>query len=511
MRMTTRRRTAALVAAGLLALAGCSGDDPGGTSDDGAAASTLGGERTTDGVEGAATGLTETQRAHLVEDGSTTWDVTYSDDTVVVDGPALDGLTAADDDAGTYTFDRDALATAGLELAEGDVLLLAGRALRRVTGVTDAGGAVTVQSEPATLADAVQDGTVAWDVPLAFSFDQFLAAVDDDAQALGAPGEVRAASTGQARLARIGMRMPDGQVVPVQSGEDVGKAIHDSIEVDREAGSVAWTYEAQGNTFRFRLTSHGDSVDILVVVSRGAAGDSTMAFRGEGTITSMRSTATTSYADGELTSSDIDVQELGGTLDLTLAVAGAGVSPVELEVPVPMLTYTWLVGPVPVTVDLTAQVIGNVDASANASAQAKASFAYRGDVGLTYEGTEVAASGATDIDEMDPEPADSAAAMGLDVDAQFGVAFPTVSLSIFGQGIVPSLHWGAVIGSSLHWGGPAAGFPASSVCKEAYVRMEVNGGYDITVLGQDLASETFDPPLYTDERRTTGDSCPDEE
>ena len=496
------------MAAALMLVTGCSGGDTDAAHTTADTAPAGAGDHGT--VEGAETALTSTQRDHLVDDGETTWDVTYTDETVVMAGEALDALTSADDDAGTYTFDAAALGAAGVEVAEDDVLLIAGRALRRVTAVADDGDSLAVQSEPATLADAIRDGTVAWDVPLQFSFDQFLAAVDDDAQALGAPHEVQAASAGQARLARIGMRMPDGRVVPVQSGEDIGKAIHDSIEVDREAGSVAWTYQAQGNTFRFRLTSHGDSVDILVVVSREGAGDSTMAFRGEGTITSMRSTATTSYADGELTSSDIDVQELGGSLDLTLAVAGAGVSPVELEVPVPMLTYTWLVGPVPVTVDLTAQIIGNVNASANASAQATASFEYRGDVGLTYHGTDVTASGATDIDEMDPEPADSAAAMGLDVDAQFGVAFPKVSLSIFGQGVVPSLHWGAVIGSSLHWGGPAAGFPASSVCKQAYVRMEVNGGYDITVLGQDLASETFDPPLYTDERRTTGDSCPEE-
>ena len=499
----TTRAIIGLMAVALVAT-GCSDDAPDGGDGGDAPAATAAAD-SAGAVEGAEVGLTEQQRTHLVDGGSTTWDVEYADDTVVLAGDALDALVEADDDAGTYAFE-----SVDVDLAEGQVLVLAGRALRRVTSVATDGDTTTVQTEPATLADAIHEGTVAWDVPLEFSFEQFATAVEaPDAQALGAAGEVRAATAGQVRLARIGMRMPDGRVLPVQSGEEIGEAIHDSIEVDRENGSVAWTYEADGNTFQFRLTSKGDAVDILVVVSRGGAADATMAFRGEGTIASMRSVASTSYVDGELASSDIDVQELGGSLDLSLAVAGAGTAPVQLEVPVPMLTYTWLVGPVPVTVDLTAQIIGNVRAEANASAQATASFEYRGDVGITYEGTEVTTSGATDVDQMDPEPADSAAAMGLNVDAQFGVAFPKVSLSLFGQGIVPHLHWGAVIGSSLEWGGPAAGFPASSVCKQAYVRMEVTGGYDITVLGRELASETFDP-LYEDERRTQGDSCPEE-
>lgn len=485
-------------------LAGCSGS-PAPAGEGGANGSGDG------AVANAARGLDDRQRSHLVEEGETTWDVTYAEDTVVVDGEGLDALVDGDDEAGTYTFDTAAAKDAGIALSDGTVLVIAGRALRRVTATQQADGRTTVQSEPASLADAIEEGTVAWDVPVQFDFDQFVTAVEGDGPRALAPdhGEVTAARAGTVQLAGISMRTPEGRIVPVQSGQDVVEGIYDSIDVDPAEGSVAWTYSAQGNTFRFRLTAQGDSVDVLVVVSREGGGGSSMAFRGEGTVASLRSAASSRYAGGELVEADVDMRELGGDLDLSLAVAGAGTSPVELDVPVPMLTYTWLVGPVPVTVDMTAEIIGTVKAEANASAQAKASFSYRGDAGFAYEGTDVSVSGNTDIDEMDPEPADSAAGMGIDVDAQFGIGFPKVALSLFGQGVVPHLRWGSVIGSSLQWGGPAAGFPASSLCKEAYVRMEVSGGYDITVLGRDLASEEF-PPFYEDERRTTSDSCPEE-
>src|SRR5690606_10225609 len=143
--------------------------------------------------------------------------------------------------------------------------------------------------------------------------------------------------------------------------------------------------------------------------------------------------SSSTYSGGQLTASDVDFRDLSSDLDLSVAVAGAGVSPVELEVPVPMLSFTWLVGPIPVTLDLSAEIIGSVTATLNASATAEASFSYRGNAGFKFEGASVSASGATDIGEMDPDPADSAAPMGVDVDAQFGLAFPKVSLSILGQ------------------------------------------------------------------------------
>ncbi len=225
----------------------------------------------------------------------------------------------------------------------------------------------------------------------------------------------------------------------------------------------------------------------------------------------MRSTSTSSWSGGELASSDVALEQLSTDIDVSLAVAGAGVSPIDFTIPVPMLTYTWLVGPIPVTLDLTAEIIGNVNAQANAAATAEASFSYRGDAGFSFGGADVDTSGNTSIAEMDPEPADSSAGMGIDVDAQFGIGFPHVTLSVLGQGLVPELRVGHVVGSSLQWGGPAAGFPASSLCKRAYVRQIVSGGYEFNVLGAALASNDEPFVLYEDEERTKGDSCPDEE
>lgn len=512
--MARSRWSAVLLVLALLA-AGCSAStDSGGSAKGNERSSNPSGQATgqsgKDG-DGAVAGLTQGARDHLLENGETTWDVTYSSDTTVVSGKAIDTLKKSDDVAGTYVFDAKAAKAAGLDLGKGRVLLLAGQALRRITASNTSGGDITLKTEQASLADAIEEGEVAWDVPISFDFRQFETSTKADRS--GATPKPRSSSLrpgdpGSARpqLTQISMAMPGGRVVPVQSGPEIAEAILDSIEIKPEDGSVAWTYESHGNKYQFRLTAHGESVDILVVVSREVGGDAKMAFRGEGSIGSLRSTSANNYVGGELTGGEVVMQNLNVDLKLSATAAGAGVSPVDLKIPVPMLTYTWLVGPVPVTVDLTAQIVGNVKAQANASVRAESSISYKGSAGFAYRGTSVSTSGATDVDTLDPEPADSAAPMGLDVDAQFGVAFPSISLSIFGQGLVPSLHTGAVIGSNLRWGGPAAGFPASSLCKSGYVRIEVVAGYDLKILGRTLASDK--KTLYENRKDGRSDGCP---
>lgn len=462
----------------------------------------------------ATAGLSQKQRAHLLDDAETTWDVTLSDDTTLV---ADDGLAALQSTEGddTFVFDADKARSAGLDLTEGRVLLVAGRALGRITGSTSGGGTVTVTTEPASLADAIAEGTVGWDVPLTYDFEQFVTEpVSGGRAARGSSGSVKPSSAdadhATPRLQAISMAMPDGRRVPVVSadedpGSELGVELGDiDIKVKPDDGAVEWTVKADDNKYQFRITAKGETADFLVVVSRGGD-DPTMAYRGEGTVGALRSSSSSSFSGGEVAGSRVGLDNLDAKVKLSASVAGAGVSPLDLKVPVPMLTFIWMVGPIPVTVDVKANIIGTVEATSKASATAKAAFSYRGDAGFSFDGGTISGSGSTEIDSLDPEPADSAAPMGIDVDAQFGVAFPEVSLSLFDQGFVPSIHFGAAIGSNLTWGAPRAGFPASSICKSGYVRAEVVGKYDFKILGQSLASGEHE--FWKDRRDAQSDGC----
>lgn len=450
-------------------------------------------------------GLSDEDEAYLIDAGDTKWDVTYKSDAQILSGQELDALVSADQGSGEYIFDAAAVQNADITLREGEVLLLAGHSLVRVIGVAESGDKVTVATEPASLDELIHDGTVAWDVPVSFDFEQFFTSVEpsrDDAAL--SMNTVDLSSTPQ--ITAIGMEMPDGSIVSTDDDQSIVEAIFDSISIDRENNSVEWEFSSGNNKYQFRLIANGDSVEVVILVTRTEDNDAQMAYRAEGTIGTVRSVAEANYADGELQDSDVNLDNFAIDLDLSVAAAGGGIASLRREIPVPFMKYTWLVGPVPITLEIKASITGAIKAELDASATAKASFAYRGGAGVSFEGTSLSTAGKTDLAEMDPEPADAAASMGVNVDAQYGVAFPEVSLSMLGQGLVPYVRPGFVMGTSLTWGGPAAGFPASSLCKEAYVRTEVEIGYDFKVLGTSLKSHK--EKLYEDKRETQSENCP---
>lgn len=80
-------------------------------------------------------------------------------------------LVDADLAAGTYTFAGDDATAVGdlAALVPGDVAVLEGVGLVRIDSVVASGNQVVVQGGPAALADAIQDGTLAWDVGFDFA------------------------------------------------------------------------------------------------------------------------------------------------------------------------------------------------------------------------------------------------------------------------------------------------------------------------------------------------------
>ncbi len=98
--------------------------------------------------------------------------------------------------------------------------------------------------------------------------------------------------------------------------------------------------------------------------------------------------------------------------------------------------------------------------------------------------------------QMNPDKADAAGSIGVPVNAQLGLAFPRVSVSIFDQGLIPFIEPGAIIGTNLTWG---------PVCKSAYVKTQLIGGYDLEVLGVNLDSGK--KVLFSKERTADQNGC----
>jgi hypothetical protein len=132
----------------------------------------------------------------------------------------------------------------------------------------------------------------------------------------------------------------------------------------------------------------------------------------------------------------------------------------------------------------------------NSSAQASSSVSLSADGGFEYKGSSVSTSGSIGNDKFTDGKFDSAAFIGTPVDVQFGVAFPRIGLNIAEQEVA-YIHTGFTSGSSLQWG---------PVCKKGYVKMVVEGGYELKVLGQTLAAEK--KTFAEKSKEVKGDQCP---
>ncbi|MBK5223431.1 MAG: hypothetical protein JJE52_11265 [Acidimicrobiia bacterium] len=261
-------------------------------------------------------------------------------------------------------------------------------------------------------------------------------------------------------------------------------------------GKLSWKYSADGNDYSFRLAPTPSKIELEVQVTRPLGGRIGLSYTGKGTFETVRATGRADFADGELASLEISQDELAGTMELSIAAAGAGDSSIDFELPGLMFKYLIPVGPVPVTVGITTKIIGNIQVPAQGSATASSRFSYSGSTGFTYDGTDVEASANMAGATMNPEPADAAALIGNAVDAQFGVAFPRFSISLFDQFLVPYIHTGFIAGARLNWG---------PVCKSAYVTTVVQGGYDFDILGIPIASDQV--TFYEDTETADQDGC----
>jgi hypothetical protein len=402
---------------------------------------------------------------HLLpaENVSTTWDVAPQEDAVILGYDAAENLLVDyDATAGRWEFEPGGADAAGLN--EGDALLVAGRGIGRITAIRDEGGRTIVETGDASLADVIADGSFSWDATVSPG-EQWLS--DDAPQGFRSP-----------RL--IGTYAVDAAGVAHEVQPRIGPL-----------GRLSWEFEQDGIAFTFAVDPGADASSVTIQAAKDG-----LTYTAKGTIGALKAVGSAQYAGGKLAGSTVNQNSLAGNLELSLAAAGAGQKEFNFTVPGMMFKYLIPIGPVPLTLSVSAQVIGSVQAINEASAVFTASFSYSADAGFSYDGNDIKTSGLFNVLNMDPDAADPAAMIGNSVDAQFGIGFPRVSLSFFDVGLIPYVQPGIVAGTSLHWG---------PVCKEAYVRAELKYGYDFTILGVNLsqASDTIEG----DKKTAQGDSC----
>lgn len=372
-------------------------------------------------------------------DGELSEDTEYMDDETVESA-----MTEADNENQTYTFNQEALADAGIELEVGEVLLISKVALGRITSVSEGNGQVEVQTEFASLTEAFKEADIEWNQTFEFT-DEVLE-----------------------------------KSVMVYMGKEYAPKANDEACEGLDQGCIGWEFEVGDYTLKGRIVGQGSNAEVIVIMSK-QIGNESVAFRAESTIQSIDNYTNIQIEDHETKQFEFGNPNMQGEVKLSLAAAGGGVGPDLSFGPHTMIRFPFTVGPLPVILAVKVRTVARIEVVSNASATAETSFTYGGNAGITYNGTELIpnAGGGIANPQNGGGAGDLAAAIGLNVDVQWGFAAPELELQLFGNTLVPYLRPEFFIGANLKWG---------PVCQNVNLRYNVSSGLDLRFLGQDLST-----------------------
>lgn len=318
----------------------------------------------------------------------TTFDVAWKQNVAYFDSTQLGDLIAVDSAEFRYYF--NAASTRAAALKVGDVLVLHGTALRKVTTVATANNQIVVETEDAYLTDAIESGTVAWGTTLDYE---------------------------QAETPSL---IIDGAVLPME------KITHPN----------GFTYKAKFGSYAYEISMNfqGDNSTVSCKITETAGLGIGTEFKLEGTMEKLRSTSTIQFAGGDITNVDYNNRNLKGRLTASMKVKQQ-TADYGLKVPVVLLKYPFLVGPIPVVLNVRLEWAVTAGIPIGGEASVAATFSFDSETGFSYDGTELKAKGQVGPWSATTEEAKTGA-VGAAF-AEFAIGFPQVEVDVFFKTFVP--------------------------------------------------------------------------
>jgi len=354
-------------------------------------------------------------------------------------------LIDSDSESDTYTFVAGALEEEGIVFEPGQILLIHQTALGRITSVQDSDGEVSVQTEFVALTEAFDELDMEWDESFEFTPDI---------------------------IGKSVMMYQGNEIYPQKDDPDNCAGFQE--------GCFGWNANVGDYELKGRIVGRGADAEVIVIMSKQVGGDNVV-FRAESTIQKIENSTNLRIEDGETKQFDFQNPNMQGEVKLSLAAAGGGVSGDLGFGPHTMIRFPFAVGPLPMVLAVKVRTVAKMDVKSNASAQAEATFTYDGSAGIKYDGVKLEANKDQQLEnpQITGGSGDMAAAIGLQVDTQWGFSAPELELQLFGNTLVPYLRPEFFLHGSLTWG---------PVCQEVKLRYNVSSGLDLRFFGMDIST-----------------------
>jgi hypothetical protein len=287
----------------------------------------------------------------------TTEGVVLTDDAVQVDAATAAAHFKGAGADGTLTFDAN---TAGLgDLAAGDVLIVEGVGVRKVTSANRAGDTITVATAEATIADAVKDGKIGWTYDVAWD---------------NLPD-----ATYETAMAEIGLRR-DG----IASIGDLDPEQLQQLAVPGE--TLRFVGTVQGFEIEFKLTPKSDKLDFELSASR-----SNVKVQAAGFVSTFKQETVMEFEDGVGSFFDTKVSGLKGEAEVTWNAFQVNDPSLDSDIVAIVLPFgvpiPFMAGPIPMTLNVKANIrVVPELTSGNASSGGSWKVTYDSDHGFSTNG-----------------------------------------------------------------------------------------------------------------------------
>lgn len=317
-----------------------------------------------------------------------TFDVEWKSSVVYFDSTALGDIASLDTTNYTYRF--IASSSRASSLTAGSVIVVHGQAIRRVTKVTSAGGAIIVETEDADLTDAIQNGRIGWNY--AASYDNAIT------PAIMIDGREHA-------MARV------------------------------STGTADYTYKITigAHKYELKMKSNGGKIEVNCTIADTASSGVTSEYRMKGTVEQIRSQNQIDFKDGAITNVDYKNRNVRGTLSVGMSVKG-GVKDYGLKLPAVLLKWPFLVGPIPIVLNVKMEWAVTAQIPLGGKAEVTSTFSFDSETGFSYDGVDFTAHGVIGPWRATTDTAKSGAVGALA--AEFAIGFPQVEVEILAKTFV---------------------------------------------------------------------------
>lgn len=358
------------------------------------------------------------------ESESTVFDVTFTENTIYIDSISISSLLKIDTANYIYTFKGSEPKLANVKL--GDILLIHGLALRKVSLINFINNEIEIETESATLNEAIKDGKISWNKEINF------------------------------RKGVVPQVLMKGRV-------ETPTITADGFDFEFKYGDFDYH-------IIFNLSE--TKADVTFEISKEVAKQIKAKFSAKGTIESFDSKTEMEYQNQELKHFGQKNNDMKGDLTLNLTVAGSGRDNITFDFPVVLLKYPVMVGPIPVFINIKVLFVMNCLVPVDGSSQVEVKFEYNSTTGIKYDGVNVSADASMGDHKMDKLKAQTGASSA--VAANFGLAFPRLEIGIFDDVIVPWIQTAFLIGGDYTFTPP---------CQQAKSQFIGACGINLSALG----------------------------